>query len=131
MRPPRVRSIQSPAIQPGATALTRTSGPSAPPSVRIVDRDRRLLEVAGTPVTVLQDARNPAEVAWHENGVRVVVDTTGAGDLYAAGFLFGLTHGYGLARAGRIAGIAAAEAISHMGARPEVPLKDLVKARLG
>ena len=60
-----------------------------------------------------------------------VVDTTGAGDLYAAGFLFGLTHGYGLARAGRIAGIAAAEAISHMGARPEVPLKDLVKARLG
>ncbi|MCB0872897.1 MAG: glyceraldehyde-3-phosphate dehydrogenase [Actinobacteria bacterium] len=55
-------------------------GVSAPPSVRIVDRDRRLLEVAGTPVTVLQDARNPAEVAWHENGVRVVVDTTGAFD---------------------------------------------------
>lgn len=63
--------------------------------------------------------------------VEKVVDTTGAGDLYAAGFLFGVTHGYGLAKAGRIAGIAAAEAISHMGARPEVSLKDLVKARLG
>lgn len=60
-----------------------------------------------------------------------VVDTTGAGDLYAAGFLYGLTHGYGLAKAGKIAGIAAAEAISHMGARPEVSLKELVKARLG
>jgi sugar/nucleoside kinase (ribokinase family) len=55
-----------------------------------------------------------------------VVDTTGAGDLYAAGFLYGLTRGMDLALCGRIAGIAAAEVISHFGARPEVALSDLV-----
>jgi sugar/nucleoside kinase (ribokinase family) len=60
-----------------------------------------------------------------------VVDTTGAGDQYAAGFLYGLTNGYGLARAGRIGGIAAAEVISHIGARPETPLRELVKQKLG
>ncbi len=60
-----------------------------------------------------------------------VVDTTGAGDLYAAGFLYGLTHGYGLAQAGKIAGICAAEVITHMGARPEVSLKEMVKSKVG
>ncbi len=55
-----------------------------------------------------------------------LVDTTGAGDLYAAGFLFGLTHGRSLVDAARIASIAAAEIISHVGARPETSLKDLV-----
>jgi sugar/nucleoside kinase (ribokinase family) len=62
--------------------------------------------------------------------VGAVVDTTGAGDLYASGFLYGWTHGYGLARAGRIASIAAAEAISHVGARPQTSLKALVKQKL-
>jgi sugar/nucleoside kinase (ribokinase family) len=60
-----------------------------------------------------------------------VVDTTGAGDLYAAGFLFGWAHGYGLAKAGKIGALCAAEVISHLGARPEVPLRDLVKKALG
>jgi sugar/nucleoside kinase (ribokinase family) len=59
-----------------------------------------------------------------------VVDTTGAGDLYAAGFLFGLTHGYPLATCGRIGAIAAAEVISHFGARPEAPLARMVEAAL-
>ena len=63
--------------------------------------------------------------------VSKVVDTTGAGDLYAAGVLYGLTHGKDLAAAGRMGSIAAAEAISHMGARPETPLADLVKQKLG
>ncbi len=60
-----------------------------------------------------------------------LVDTTGAGDLFAAGFLYGLTHGHNLPSAGRIAAICAAEIISHIGARPEVSLKDLVRARMG
>ncbi len=59
-----------------------------------------------------------------------VVDTTGAGDLYAAGFLFGITQGMDVVKSGRIAGLAAAEIISHFGARPEVSLADLVRAKL-
>jgi sugar/nucleoside kinase (ribokinase family) len=51
-----------------------------------------------------------------------VVDTTGAGDLYAAGFLFGLTSGHDLAACGRLGSLAAAEVISHLGARPVQPL---------
>ncbi len=55
-----------------------------------------------------------------------VVDTTGAGDLYAAGFLHGLTTGAGPARCAQLGGLAAAEVISHIGARPRVPLATLV-----
>ncbi|OFX12955.1 MAG: carbohydrate kinase [Alphaproteobacteria bacterium RIFOXYD12_FULL_60_8] len=58
-----------------------------------------------------------------------VVDTTGAGDLYAAGFLFGYTQGKDLATCARLGGIAAAEVISHFGARPEADLKGLVAQR--
>jgi sugar/nucleoside kinase (ribokinase family) len=54
-----------------------------------------------------------------------VVDTTGAGDLFAAGFLHGLTQGKGLADCGRLGALAAAEVISHYGARPETSLKQL------
>jgi len=52
-----------------------------------------------------------------------VVDTTGAGDAYAAGFLAGLTAGRGLADCGRLGALAAAEIISHYGARPESDLR--------
>ena len=62
--------------------------------------------------------------------VKAVVDTTGAGDLYAAGFLFGVSRGLGLATAGRLGAIAAAEVISHIGARPTVPLVTLGKGLL-
>jgi sugar/nucleoside kinase (ribokinase family) len=54
-----------------------------------------------------------------------VVDTTGAGDQFAAGFLYGLTHDTGLANSGRLGALAAAEVISHYGARPEISLKQL------
>lgn len=58
--------------------------------------------------------------------VEEVVDTTGAGDLYAAGFLFGLARGKPLAECARIGHVAAAEIISHIGARPMAKLSDLV-----
>ena len=54
-----------------------------------------------------------------------VIDTTGAGDQFAAGFLFAMTHGKGLADCGRLGALAAAEVISHYGARPETSLKEL------
>ena len=58
--------------------------------------------------------------------VAKVVDTTGAGDLYASGFLFGYTHGKPLAECARLGAVAAAEIISHVGARPERPLRELI-----
>ena len=57
-----------------------------------------------------------------------MVDTTGAGDLFAAGFLFGLTRGTGYADAGRLGALAAAEVIQHVGARPQTSLKALAQA---
>jgi sugar/nucleoside kinase (ribokinase family) len=62
--------------------------------------------------------------------VERVVDTTGAGDLYAAGFLYGLTHGADPAACARLGGIAAAEIISHVGSRPEVSLAELASSIL-
>ncbi len=55
-----------------------------------------------------------------------VVDTTGAGDLFAAGFLFGLTRRFALDACARLGNLAAAEVISHVGARPEVRLAALM-----
>ncbi len=54
-----------------------------------------------------------------------VIDTTGAGDQFAAGFLYGLTQGKSLEESGRLGAIAAAEVISHIGPRPAVKLSDL------
>ena len=68
------------------------------------------------------------DVAAHP--VAEVVDTTGAGDLYAAGVLHGLTHGLGLERSARLGALAAAEVISHVGARPEVDLAALAAREL-
>ena len=59
-----------------------------------------------------------------------VVDTTGAGDLYAAGFLYGLTRGLPLPTCGAIGSLCAAEIISHVGARPEAALRELSRRRV-
>ena len=64
----------------------------------------------------------PAEPVDH------VIDTTGAGDQYAAGFLYGLAHRRPLPACGRIGSSAAAEVISHYGPRPQVSLAELVRS---
>jgi sugar/nucleoside kinase (ribokinase family) len=58
--------------------------------------------------------------------VRKVIDTTGAGDLYAAGFLHGMTTGRSIEQCGYLGSLAAAEVISHVGPRPLVELRTLV-----
>ncbi|MBV1689921.1 adenosine kinase [Novosphingobium sp. G106] len=75
--------------------------------------------VAGT-----ERAEVPAEP------IAKVVDTTGAGDLFAAGFLFGHVRGYPLAQSLKLGAVCAAEVISHYGARPEADLRELA-AKLG
>lgn len=57
-----------------------------------------------------------------------VVDTTGAGDLFAAGFLYGVSRACDLGTAGRMGALAAAEVISQMGPRPQRPLRPLFAA---
>jgi sugar/nucleoside kinase (ribokinase family) len=61
--------------------------------------------------------------------VQKIVDTTGAGDQYAAGFMFGLSRGRPLQQCGQLASLAAAEVISHYGPRPQVSLKDLAASK--
>ncbi len=58
--------------------------------------------------------------------IEQLIDTTGAGDLYAAGFLFGFANGRELVECGRLGSLAAAEVITHVGARPLVELRRLV-----
>jgi sugar/nucleoside kinase (ribokinase family) len=95
-----------------------------------VTRVRRIVELAAVTrgaqgsVVVTRDQTIEVPAA----PVARVVDTTGAGDLYAAGFLYGLTRTLPLAECARIGGIAAAEIISHYGARPETPLAALIQA---
>ena len=91
-------------------------------------------------VTTLVVTRSEKGAIAVSNGVRAevpaepvaqVVDTTGAGDLFAAGFLAGQAQGRTLPECLRVGAIAAAEVISHYGARPEADLKALVAERMG
>jgi sugar/nucleoside kinase (ribokinase family) len=75
--------------------------------------------------SVIVKGQDTIEVPAHP--VKTVVDVTGAGDLYAAGFLFGHTSGKPLAHCARLGSLAAAEVISHVGARPEVNLAKLAR----
>lgn len=94
-------------------------------AVREVQRDCALAAIThGKEGSVVVTPDGTVNVEAHP--VERVVDTTGAGDLYAAGFLFGLTHGRSLADCGRLGSLAASEVISHVGPRPLVELRRLV-----
>ena len=73
--------------------------------------------------SVVVTASGPVEVPAAPVGQ--VVDTTGAGDLFAAGFLYGITNGLPPEEAARLGGVCAAEVISHVGARPLADLREL------
>ena len=101
--------------------------------------DTAVAAVQGKVATLVVTRSEKGAIAV-SNGIRAevpaesvtqVVDTTGAGDLFAAGFLAGLAQGRTLPECLRIGAIAAAEVISHYGARPEADLKALVSARMG
>jgi sugar/nucleoside kinase (ribokinase family) len=80
----------------------------------------------GAQGSVVLTAHGPQAVAAAP--VASVVDTTGAGDLFAAGFLYGLTHSMDPVESARLGGLCAAEVISHTGARPESDLRALASA---
>jgi sugar/nucleoside kinase (ribokinase family) len=106
---------------------------------QVEDFDRALQETRGHCEIAALTRSDRGSVVLADGEVHVVdaepvdkvVDTTGAGDLYAAGFLYGYTQGKRLYDCGRIGALAAAEALSHYGARPETALEDLVAQRLG
>jgi len=97
-------------------------------------------------VAALRDKVETLVVTRHEHGalatrgheradvpaepIQALVDTTGAGDLFAAGFLAGEARGSGLERSLRLGAICAAEVIQHYGARPEAGLRALTKGLL-
>ena len=85
------------------TAVTRSEKGSV-----LIPRDGDIVEIAAHPATALED-------------------TTGAGDAYAAGLLFGLARGFDLKRSGQLGSLAASEVISHFGARPAESLKTLAE----
>ena len=96
----------------------------------------RALEQLSARIATLIVTRGAAGAIGIEQGQRIeipaapvdkVVDTTGAGDLFAAGFLAARCRGHGLERCLEAGALAAAEVISHFGARPEADLKELVR----
>ncbi|PWE32242.1 adenosine kinase [Maritimibacter sp. 55A14] len=106
-----------------------------------------MLEIYGTPdldaalgqaareveTVVCTDSENGAHVLaggerWLAPAVPTqIVDATGAGDLFAAGFLWGVTHGHGPMTAAEMGNVAASEVIGHIGARPEADLMQLYR----
>jgi sugar/nucleoside kinase (ribokinase family) len=95
-------------------------------AVKVLRADARLAVVTRSEkgcVVVGKDAMIEVPAA----PIAKVVDATGAGDLFAAGFLFGLARGRDHKTAAQLGAMAAAEVIQHIGARPEVSLKDLAQ----
>lgn len=84
-------------------------------------------------IVACTDSENGAHILsggqrWHAPAIPVqITDATGAGDLFAGAFLWGITNGHSLETSGRMGCIAASEIISHIGARPETDVKGLFK----
>jgi sugar/nucleoside kinase (ribokinase family) len=85
------------------------------------------------PLAVVTRSKRGSAVVTAEQFIEVpslpvdpIIDATGAGDMYAAGFLYGITHGKSLEQSAEIATICAAEVIMHMGPRPQVRLASLL-----
>lgn len=99
-----------------------------------LDKIKPLVEIAaitrGQKGSVVVNGRTKTFVEAEKLPTDEVVDTTGAGDLYAAGFLYGMTQERSLGTCAMIGSIAAAEIISHYGARPEVSLRGFVRNKL-
>lgn len=98
------------------------------------DFDAALAEAAAeVEIVACTDSENGAHILsagqrWHAPAIPVdIVDATGAGDLFAGAFLWGLTHGYPLDVCGQMGCVAASEVISHIGARPDADLTILFK----
>ncbi|MGH9091103.1 MAG: adenosine kinase [Acidimicrobiales bacterium] len=105
--------------------VTRLFGaPSLDRAVAAAEETGLLVAVTlGARGSVVLGAHGPVEVP--ATPVAEVVDTTGAGDLYAAGFLYGLTHGAGPEDCARLGALCAGEVIGHLGARPQHDLRAL------
>jgi adenosine kinase len=93
-------------------------------AVTALKQDVRLAAVTRSEKGCVVVGRKTSEVV-RAFPVERLVDTTGAGDLFAAGFLFGLARGKDPVSAARLGGLAAAEVIQHIGARPQTSLKAL------
>ena len=104
-----------------------------PPTIEAMRRAIEAAEETGILVAATRGAKGSVvttphgPVAVEAVPVDRVLDTTGAGDLYAAGFLYGLTHGADPARCAALGGLCAGEIIGHLGARPEADLRALAE----
>ena len=107
-------------------ALHSTDDPAAARD-RTAEMARTVVVTRGARGSVVAEGATVVEVAAVP--VEHVVDATGAGDMYAAGFLWGLSQGAPLTRCAELASLAAAEVVGHVGARPQVELSQLARAR--
>jgi len=108
-------------------ALALSGAGTVDEAIEILAAQCRVVAVTrGSHGSVVVDGNRPVAVPAHP--VDAVIDTTGAGDLYAAGFLFGLTRGRGPVDCARLGSLAASEVISHLGPRPETSLQELAEA---
>lgn len=106
--------------------LALTGAPDVASALAAIDRPGLVVAVTrGAAGETVSSASGIVDLPAYD--VDEVVDVTGAGDLFAAGFCYGVTHGHDLTDAARLGALAASEVIGHLGARPETSLADLAR----